>query len=131
MRFPFDQEPDAAEVAAEGRVRALRDALQSAAERLESAEPAPVGEIHEAVLAACAGILPGDMGRDGVVVGQQMEAMLERFAGIAAAHPEPLDTSSLGLPGDARFLRDMAEFVTRRYGLDEESSPKGPPAPGW
>jgi len=51
------------------------------------------------------------------MIAAQFEAMFGRLGELAGSHPGPVPTSALGLPADARFLRDMATFLTRRYGL--------------
>jgi hypothetical protein len=101
----------------EERVRALRDAVQGAAERLQSTEPLSLRDFHETVYAACAALQPGDLGTDGATVGQQFEAFFERLRKLADAHAEPVPTTSLGLDADAGFLKDMAEFITSNYAL--------------
>lgn len=105
---------------AEARVRALRDAVQTAAVRLQSGEPISLREFYTQLRTACATMQTGDLGTDGVTIGQQFEAFFERMRGLAEAHAEPVPTSALGLAADARFLNDMAEFLTSNYALDAE-----------
>ncbi len=105
---------------AQARVRSLRDAAQDAATLLGSAESVLLRELHDGLWAACEAIVGDDLGPDGALIGQQFEAFFERLRELVAAHTEPVPVGSLGLPGDARFLHDMAEYLTRRYALDEE-----------
>jgi hypothetical protein len=49
----------------------------------------------------------------------QLEAMFQRLRGVAAAHPEPVPATGHGLPDDARFLRDMAGYLTHMLGPEE------------
>jgi hypothetical protein len=102
----------------EARVRALRDAVQAAAARLQGDADVVLRELYDPLWQACTAIQPDDLGGDGVTVGQQFEAMFERLRGLVERHPEPVPTHSLGLQGDARFLNDMADFLTRRFGLE-------------
>ena len=66
-----------------------------------------------------AAIEDGDLGPESVNVGTQFEAFFARMRELIAAHPDPVDPTTLGLPNDARFLDDMADFIGRRFGLDE------------
>lgn len=102
---------------AEARVRALRDAVAEAAALLEGREMVELREFHDRLWAACTALEDGDLGSDGATVGQQFEAFFERLRGLVEEHDEPVPTASLGLPADARFLNDMAEFLTRNYAL--------------
>lgn len=110
----------AALVAAEARVRALRDATRRVADLLETAPTVEVAEVRVRVARAWAAVEADDLGPDAEAVGGQLEAMFDRLGGLALNHPGPVASDSLGLPMDARFLRDMGEYLTRRYGLDEE-----------
>lgn len=106
--------------AAEARVRALRDEVARVAERLEAEEPVVIAEVLERLERACAAIHDGDLGPDGATVGIQFGAMFDRLRALVGDYPDPVPTNSLGLSVDARFLRDMATFLTRRYGLGED-----------
>lgn len=114
----FGEQGERAMHPGEVRVRALRDAVQAAAARLQGEGEVALREIYEPLWAACTAIQPDDLGGDGVTVGQQFEAMFERLRGLVESHPEPVPTHSLGLQGDARFLNDMADYLTRRFGLE-------------
>lgn len=103
------------------RVRELRDAIQEAAYRLDPAAPPVALQIlHDELWAACTAIQHGDLGTDGALIGQQFEALFERLRDLARAHTTPVPTTSLGLPADARFLQDMADYLTQRFALDDE-----------
>lgn len=104
----------------EARVRALRDAVREAAARLQASEPVSLRAFHDTLSAACAALVAGDLGSDVVTIGQQFDALFERLRELADAHVEPVPTSALGLATDARFLHDMAEFLTRNFTLDGE-----------
>jgi hypothetical protein len=104
--------------AAEARVTSLRDELLRLAALLEHTPSISIPEFEAMVRRACAIVQDGDLGPDGVTVGLQFEAMLARLADLAVEHPDPVPTTTLGLPADARFLNDMAEFLTLRYALD-------------
>jgi hypothetical protein len=106
--------------AAEARVRELRDAVQSAANRLLSGESVLLREFHDELWVACTALQRGDLGSDGANIGQQFEAFFERIRGLADGETEPVPTTSLGLPADARFLQDMAEYLTRNYALEAD-----------
>lgn len=115
FEFEFDRPADPAEQ----RVRALRDALVSVAHRLETADEVRLAdEIERPLLEAARAIQDGDLGEDAPTVGTQFEAFFARLRELAEQHPEPVQTSAHGLRNDARFLDDMADFITRRYGLD-------------
>jgi len=106
---------------AEPRLRALRDAIRTAAARLDpAAPPVHLQPLHDELYAACAAIRHGDLGADGALIGQQFEALFERLRDLAHAPPPPVPTTSLDLPSDARFLQDMADYLTRRFALDAE-----------
>lgn len=106
---------------AEPRVRALRDAIRKTADRLDpSAPPVLLQTLHDELWAACTAVQHGDLGTDGAAIGQQFEALFERLSNLARAHTTPVPPTSLGLPADARFLQDMAEYLTQRFALDAE-----------
>lgn len=106
---------------AEPRVRALRDAIQAAAEKLDPASPPLLLQaLHDDLWAACTAVHEGDLGEDGHLIGQQFEAFFERLRDLAASQAGPVAPDSLGLPADARFLNDMAEYLTQRFSLDAE-----------
>ncbi len=106
--------------AAEARVRALRDVVSAVADRLEAGGTVEIPEILERLRGAVAAVEDDDLGPDASMIRTQFDAMFERLGPLAEAHPGPVAADSLGLPGDARFLRDMADFLTRRYGLEDE-----------
>lgn len=115
FEFEFERPVDPAEI----RVRALRDALISVAHRLETdAEVRLEVEIQRPLLEAAQAIEDGDLGEEAPTVGSQFEAFFERLGELIEEHPDPVPTSAHGLSHDARFLNDMADFITRRYGLD-------------
>lgn len=105
---------------AEARVRALRDEVARASARLSEAGAVPLREVYDPLWQACGAIEEGDLGPDGAVIGTQFEALFERLRALMEQHPGPVPTNSLGLSADARFLKDMAEYLTRRYGLEDE-----------
>jgi hypothetical protein len=105
---------------AELRVLALRDAVRSTVLVLQGDEPVLLSEVHDALWAACEAIQGEDLGSSGATIGQQFEAFFERLRGLVDMHTEPVPTASLGLPADARFLHDMAEYLTSNYALDAE-----------
>lgn len=105
---------------AEARVRALRDAILESATRLQAGAPVSLREFYTGLHTACMSLEAGDLGSDGVTIGQQFEAFFERMRSLAEAHPEPVPTTALGLDADARFLHDMAEYLTSNYALDAE-----------
>jgi hypothetical protein len=102
---------------AEVRVQGLRDALVRVADELDAPGTIVVGDLLARVRGAWEGVAEGDLGPDEAMIAAQFEAMFGRLGELAASHPGPVPTSALGLPADARFLRDMATFLTRRYGL--------------
>lgn len=107
---------------AEIRVRAFRDEVARTAEELDRRGTIRVAELLERLQRACAAVEDDDLGADAATIRSQFEAMFNRLGDLAAQHAEPVSTSSLGLPGDARFLRDMTDYLTRRYGLEDEES---------
>jgi hypothetical protein len=106
--------------AAEARVRALRDEVSAVADRLEFESTVEIAGIVDRLRGAVSAVEDDDLGPDASMIRAQFDAMFERLGPLAEAHPGPVSTGSLGLPADARFLRDMADFLTRRYGLEEE-----------
>ncbi|HEX7119008.1 MAG TPA: hypothetical protein VF212_09485 [Longimicrobiales bacterium] len=102
------------------RVRAFRDEVDRAAGRLEAGDTVEIADIVGRLRRACASVEPDDLGADGAMIRAQFDAMFERLEPLAAAHAGPVAADSLGLPGDARFLRDMATYLTRRFGLEED-----------
>lgn len=106
--------------AAEARVRAFRDAVADAAARLERPDPIALAELVGRLRAAHDTVEDDDLGADADTIRTQFAAMFDRLDALAAEHPEPVATDALGLPADARFLSDMADFLTRRYGLEDE-----------
>lgn len=115
FEFEFDRPVDPAEL----RVRALRDALVSVAHRLETAAEVRLAyEVQRPLLEAARAIQDGDLGEDAPTIGMQFEAFFKRLGELVEQHPDAVPTSAHGLPQDARFLDDMADFITRRYGLD-------------
>lgn len=117
---PLGELPDGERHPAEQRVRALRDVVQDAATRLAATEPVQLPVLHDTLWAACTAVQNGDLGTDGALIGQQFEAFFERLRDLAATHTTPVAPDSLGLPADARFLQDMAEYLTQRFALDAE-----------
>ncbi len=107
---------------AEARVRGFRDEVSATAEWLESADTVMIVAILDRLRRACAAVEDDDLGTEATMIRSQFEAMFGRLDGLVAEYPGPVATSSLGLPGDARFLRDMADFLTRRYGLEDEDA---------
>lgn len=105
---------------AEARVQALKTALERVAFKLRTARTVRLKEdVHDLLWATCTAIEDGDLGPESVNVGTQFEAFFARMRELIAAHPDPVDPTTLGLPNDARFLDDMADFIGRRFGLDE------------
>jgi hypothetical protein len=105
---------------AEARVRALRDEMARTAEWLEAGPAVRPGEIRERLLPHREVLARRDLSREFEAVRAQLDAMFERLQRLAQAHPEPVPADSLGLPADARFLRDMAGYLTRLLGSEEE-----------
>lgn len=117
---PVGEAPEGAGHPAEQRVRALRDMVQEAASRLGAAEPVALQELYDTLWVACTAVQGGDLGTDGALIGQQFEAFFERLRDLAATHTTPVPPDSLGLSADARFLQDMAGYLTQRFTLDAE-----------
>jgi hypothetical protein len=101
---------------AEARVRALRDEMALTAARLEAGPVIRLAEIREQLLARCDAVAAHDLGPEIDAVRGQLDAMFGRLRALADAHPEPVPVSSLGLPADARFLKDMAAYLTHLLG---------------
>lgn len=106
--------------AAEARVRALRDETNAVADRIEAGGTVEISQIIARLRSAIDAVEDDDLGPDASVVRMQFGAMFDRLGPLAEANPGAVATDSLGLPADARFLRDMADFLTRRYGLEGE-----------
>lgn len=107
-------------ITAEARVRALRDEVSGVADLLDYSDTVEIAAIMDRLRNALAGVEDDDLGAGASMIRAQFDAMFERLGPLAEANPGPVSTDSLGLPADARFLRDMADFLTRRYGLEEE-----------
>lgn len=106
---------------AEQRVGALRDAVQRAAASVESGGMITLGELGAGVRDGLAQLAGSDLGDEDALVRTQLEAFLRRIRALAESHPGLVPASALELPADARFLRDMADFLTRRFGLEPVS----------
>lgn len=100
------------------RVVALRDAIGRADDRLGADGVVSLSEIYGEVHAGLEGVQAGDLADAEEMVRTQLEAFLRRLCVLMENHPGPIPTTEVDLPSDARFLRDMAEFLTRKYGLD-------------
>ena len=98
---------------------ALRSVVRSAAERLAADGVVLLPGIFSEVHAGLEGIQAGDLADAEEVVRTQLEAFLRRLHVLMENHPGPVPTTELGLPSDARFLQDMAEYLTRKYGLED------------
>lgn len=103
--------------APEARLRAFRDEVSRAAELLERGETVVISDLLGRLRRGCASAEDGDLGADAAAIRAQFDAMFARLEALAGSHAGPVAADSLGLPGDARFLRDMAVYLTRRYGL--------------
>ncbi|CAN5254889.1 hypothetical protein BH24GEM2_BH24GEM2_04480 [soil metagenome] len=101
------------------RVEGLRDAARAAAEQLGVDGVVLLGEILSEVNAGLEGVEAGDLADAEEIVRTQLEAFLRRLQVLMENHPGPVPTTELDLPSDARFLRDMAEYLTRKYGLED------------
>lgn len=115
FEFEFERPVDPAEP----RVRALRDTLVSVAHRLETSDRVRLdAEVQQPLLEAAQALEDDDLGEEAPTVGTQFEAFFERLGSLIEEDDEPVETDEHGLPHDARFLNDMADFITRRYGLE-------------
>jgi hypothetical protein len=101
------------------RVAALRDALRRTADRLAADAVVSVREIRREVHTGLEQVQPGDLADAEEVVRTQLGAFLRRLGVLADHHPGSVPTGELDLPSDARFLSDMAEYLTRKYGLED------------
>lgn len=101
------------------RVVALRDAIRRAAERLDADPVVSLAEIYREVQTGLAGVQAGDLADAEEAVRTQLEAFFRRIRVLMENHPGPVPKTELDLPSDARFLRDMAEYLTRKYGLED------------
>jgi hypothetical protein len=105
---------------AEARVRALRDEMVRTAEWLDTSPVVRPGEIRERLLPHREVLARRDLSREFEAVRTQLDAMFERLQRLAREHPDPVPADSLGLPADARFLRDMGGYLTQLLGSEEE-----------
>ncbi len=101
------------------RVEALRNAAGFAAERLGAEGVVRLEEIYGEMNAGLEGVQAGDLADAEEVVRTQLEAFVRRLRVLMENHPGPVPTAELDLPSDARFLRDMADYLTRKYGLEQ------------
>lgn len=106
--------------AAVARLRGLRAAMEGAAADLETRPLVTLASIVDPIREAFAALGERDLDTDAPTVRAQMDAFFGRLENLREHHPGLVPARELGLPGDARFLRDMAGFLTRRYGLDED-----------
>lgn len=106
--------------AAVGRLRDLRAAMEGAAADLETRPLVTLAAIADPIREAFGALGTRDLDTDAPTVRMQLGAFLGRLKGLREHHPGLVPARDLGLPGDARFLRDMAGFLTQRYGLDED-----------
>lgn len=105
---------------AEARVRELRDALVRTAAALQASGGVDVREAHGIARAGLEALEDGDLGPDHSMVTRQLRACLRHLEGVAERRQEPIPPEEEGLSADARFLRDLAEFLTRKFVGDEE-----------
>lgn len=98
---------------------ALRNAVRRAATRLAADGVVLLREIYSEVHAGLEGVQDGDLADAEEVVRTQLEAFLRRLHMLGENHPGLVPTTELDLPSDALFLHDMAEYLTRKYGLDD------------
>ena len=101
------------------RVIAFRDAVRGGADRLDTAEAVSLPAFYQEVRAGFDGLEPGDLADAEDTIRTQLEGFFRRMRALMEHHPDPVPASALDLPLDARFLRDMAEYLTRKYGLDD------------
>jgi hypothetical protein len=118
-----EQGPTSEDRAAEARVRALRDEMVRTADWLESGPAVRPREIRERLLPHREVLARRDLSREFEAVRTQLDAMFERLQRLAQTHPDPVPADSLGLPADARFLRDMAGYLAQLLGSEEEPGP--------
>jgi len=102
---------------AEARVRRLYEVTRTTAEALQTQETVNLRELYETLSSACRNLRDGDLGPEAVTIGEQFEAFFERMQRLISENSETTPTDSLGLPADAQFLNDMAEFIAQRFGV--------------
>jgi hypothetical protein len=108
----------------ETHVRALRDEMIRTAEWLDSAPSVRIPEVRRRLEPRCEALADLDLPLEIEGVTQQLGALFQRLESLSADIPDPVPPTTLGLPADARFLRDMAEYVTRLFGLEDEQETK-------
>lgn len=99
------------------RVIELRDAAKRAAGRIDAGGVVSLTELRDTVRAGLEAVHTGDLADAEETVRTQFDAFLRRLGVLMENHPGLVPTTELDLPSDARFLRDMAEYLTRKYGL--------------
>lgn len=100
------------------RVIELRDAARRAAGRIDAGGVVLLPELRDTVRSGLDAVHSGDLADAEETVRTQFEAFLRRLTVLVENHPGPIPATELDLPSDARFLRDMAEYLTRKYGLE-------------
>lgn len=125
MKGPRDEElfPDVIGPA-EQRVTALRDTLLATAAGLNAGTTRP-GDAAASVQASLDALEADDLGGQQSLVSRQLRACLRHLGGI----PADAAPAAHGLANDARFLRDLAEFLTRKFGLREPEASLAPEEP--
>jgi hypothetical protein len=119
----MDRSTDAEEAAlrrAEIHVRALRDEMIRTADWLDAGPAVRISEVRQRLEPRCEALADLDLPLEIEGVTQQLGALFQRLDSLSATSPEPVPSTSNGLPADARFLRDMAEYLTRLFGLEDE-----------
>ncbi len=105
---------------AEARLRMFRDEAAAVADGLEAGGTVVIADLLARLHRACASVEDADLGADAALVRAQFDALFERLESLAAERAGRVPADSLGLPADARFLRDMADYIARRYGLEDD-----------